>query len=412
MGKSDAYMRRKRMPDGKTRKVIVSFRLAGINGRKELSGIFRYLGSGHNWDLRILQSSEELMRELHFSKRNAIPAGFIVDALCPEEALRLLAATSVPTVAVDIGRERFSNRTRRLAFVRNDDGGVGICGAKHLLSLGNFRSFGFVHARGGKPWSARREKAFRIELSRKGRTCLTFTDAPDADPFMDRQTLAKWLAALPKPTAVMAAWDGRARQVLEACHDAKLSVPGQVALLGVDNDELLCEHTAPPLSSVLPDTEEEGFKAAEALDLLMNGDLPPRPHTILCRVKGVVERESTAPIAPAGQLIRRAIAFIRKNADKSVRVPDVVAYLGVSRRLADKRFRELQGETILETITRFRLEEIKRRLVSSRLPINRLSIACGFTNLNYLKCLFKRHVGVSMLEYRKKNKTTCPILPE
>jgi len=357
-----------------------------------------------------MQSSEELMRELHFSKRNAKPDGVIVDALCPEDALRFLATTSVSTVAVDIGRECFSNRTRRLAFVCNDDGGVGLCGAKHLLSLGNFRSYGFVHARGEKPWSVRREKAFRIGLSSKGRDCLTFADDPDSDPFMDRQNLATWLKALPKPTAVMAAWDGRARQVLEACHDAKLSVPGQVALLGVDNDELLCEHTAPPLSSVLTDAEEEGFKAAEALDLLMNGKMLPQPRTILCRVKGVVERESTTPIAPSGLLIRRAIAFIRKNADKSVRVPDVVAYLGVSRRLADKRFHELQGETILETITRFRLEEIKSRLVSSRLPINRISRACGFTNLNYLKCLFKRHVGVSMLEYR--NKTTCPILPK
>lgn len=392
------------MPDGKTRKIIVSFRLAGINGRKELSGVFRYLGSGHNWDLRILQSSEELTRELHASKRNAKPDGFIVDALCPEEALRLLATTRVPTVAVDIGRERFSTRTQRLAFIRNDDGGIGICGAKHLLSLGNFSSFGFVHARGGKPWSDRREKAFRLELSRKGHDCLTFTDDPDADPFADRQNLAKWMAALPKPTAVMAAWDGRARQVLEACHDAKLSVPGQVALLGVDNDELLCEHAVPSLSSVQPDTEEEGFRAAEALDILMNGDRPPRIRTILCRVKGVVERESTTPIAPAGQLIRRAIAFIRKNAGKPIRVPDVVDDLGVSRRLADKRFRELQGESILETITRFRLEEIKHRLVSSRLPINRISLVCGFTNLNYLKYLFKRYTGVSMREYRKNNK--------
>ena len=325
----------------------------------------------------------------------------VSEPFASDEVLAALAASDVPVAFLDVSPRRFAQRRANTAFVRNDDGGIGLLAARHLSSLGNFRSYAFVPTVLPREWCSRREQGFKTGLTRKGFDCSTYAISDRTDTTRDRVELTKWLKALPKPAAVFAAFDERAMQVLECCRDGNISVPGQLVLLGVDNDELLCENTTPPLASIMPDSEQEGMSAAAALDLLMSGDrYRTNRHDVVCRVKGVIERASATPVAPAGNLIRRALAFIRRNAARDIRVPDVVAHLGVSRRLADKRFREYQGETILQTITRIRLDEVKRRLRETRASIKSISSACGFPDANYLKILFRRHVGMSMREWR------------
>ena len=119
--------------------------------------------------------------------------------------------------------------------------------------------------------------------------------------------------------------------------------------------------------------------------------------------KTIVERESTAPLAPATHLIRDALEFIRQNATKNIRVTDVVEHLHVSRSLADLRFREFQGETIRETITRIRLDEVKKRLLSTKIPVGKLARVCGFSNVSHLEVMFRRRFGMSMGRWRTAN---------
>lgn len=390
---------------GKTRprKVIAAFRLNGAVGRHALEGVFRHLGGSGDWDLRLAQSAAELAEEASEAQAGRGADGFLVTApFVTDDVLAALAAADVPVAFLDVPPFRFPGRRANVVFVRNDDGGIGLLAAKYLSSLGNFRSYAFVPTVQRRDWCDRREQAFRVGLGRKGCPCATFPVGDGADAARDRRELTAWLTTLPKPAAVFSAFDERALQVLECCHDARIDVPGQLALLGVDNDELLCENTTPPLTSIASDNELAGRVAAAALDRLMRGKgrSAKTPETVIYRHRGVVERGSAEPVAPAGHLIRRALSFIRRNATRDIRVPDVISYLGVSRRLADKRFREYHGETILQTITRIRLDEVKRRLRATRTSIKSISSGCGFPDANYLKILFRRHVGMSMRAFR------------
>ena len=178
-----------------------------------------------------------------------------------------------------------------------------------------------------------------------------------------------------------------------------------MAVLGVDNDELICENAHPRLSSVQPDFEEEGRLAAETLDVLMHGKKLAE-RTLLVGAKGIVQRESTAELSHAGQLVQKAVAYINRHALDGIVVNDVVRHLKCSRRLADLRFRELQGRTILDAITERRLDEVKHRLARTRDKIDAIASACGYRNPTYLKNLFKKRFGMSMSEWRNQNRTT------
>lgn len=388
--------------------VIAALRLAGINARQELSGIFRYLGKSIDWDLRILSDSKDISRELSAQTTSLHPDGIIVDATCPDESLPTLIASDIPLVTLDLLPGRLAPRTRRMKCIRCDDGGIGIAAARHFLGTGAYNSFAFVHPTGvPRTWAKRRAEAFRATLAKRGHPVFEHMEKPNASPTEGAAALTDFLKSIPKPAAVFAAWDDRARQVLAACRAAKLSVPRQVAIMGVDNDEMLCEHTIPALSSVIPDMEQQGYLAAQALDRMMNRRKDTSPLVRNCPITGVAVRESTMPTAPAAQLVRSALTFIRQNCTKPIGVGDVVEHLGVSRRLADKRFREIQNATILETLTHCRLEHLKKSLVRSKLPIAKLIPASGFGSINQAQLLFKRETGLSMRDWRTKHASSA-----
>jgi len=204
----------------------------------------------------------------------------------------------------------------------------------------------------------------------------------------------------------MAAWDTRATQVLNICQEAGIKVPRQIAVLGVDNDELLDESCDPPLTSIQPDHEKLGYAAARALERLMAGRDPKDSKPFLARPVKVVERESAVATTPTAHILSRALDFIRKNAVKGIKVDDVAKALGISRRLADLRFQQFCGETINETITRHRLDAVKKLLATTNRSIKIVSESCGYTDLAYLKTLFKKRFGTTMREWRSQNRTT------
>ena len=384
-------------------KVIIHLQLKGASGRNKLNGIFRYLGRTADWNIRLTQSESELFDEFRSSADDSEhPDGFIISAPISAEACARVARLRVPTVLIDIPPCCTPGKSNNFAFVRNDDGGIGLAAARHLIGLGNFRSFAFVHAKDHRPWSDRRHEAFSYLIARRAQECAVFP--PNSLPYSeDRKLLTRFLLKLEHPAAVFAAWDGRAIQVLECARAAKINIPDEMVLLGVD-DDILCEHTQPPLSSIRPDNDQVGFCAARALDSMLR----KRKWTksTLCKISGISERESASAIAPGGHLIRRALAFIEQNKTNSIGAADVVKHLGVSRRLADRRFRQFQHETILEAITRIRLNEVKRRLRGSELSIARIAQACGFRDASYLMTLFARKFGMTMSEWRTEQNSS------
>jgi len=198
----------------------------------------------------------------------------------------------------------------------------------------------------------------------------------------------------------MAARDGRARQVLETCQAAGLDVPGDIALLGVDNEEILCENSSPTLSSIQPDSEEAGYRAADLLERLMRGNLR-KPQKLFYGVRRIVARESSRSAQASDRRLLRGLEFIRLNAGERVGVEDVARHMAVSRRMAELLFRRHLGHSILDSVQQTRLARLKAFLSESSLPVGPISAQCGYQTEMHAKRVFKQMTGMTMTQFRR-----------
>ncbi|MDR0869192.1 MAG: substrate-binding domain-containing protein, partial [Planctomycetaceae bacterium] len=196
---------------------------------------------------------------------------------------------------------------------------------KHFLEK-KFQHFAYVGDAQEHEWSIRRGNAFQTNLSSRGYHCAIYpllTEAEKEDWVLESRRLVRWLRRLPKPVGLLAALDVRARQVLRVCFDAGIAVPNEIAVLGVDNDELLCESTYPPLSSILLEKEKSGELAAKLLDQLMHKKVPS--GTIYTTgADYLVPRYSTDALQVTDKIIIEAVEFIRANARRGINASDVV----------------------------------------------------------------------------------------
>ncbi len=382
--------------------------MSGKGGQDKLNGIFRYLEDHRHWDCTIIRTSDSLTTKLIESMPCNGVRGLIFSLPSHEAVLKRIVLSNTPTVIMDIlDAKILHNRKEHIAFVANDSDAIGTCAAEYLLGLTAFRSYAYVGPSQNFEWSRIRREAFCRMLDEYSRKCSVYSDPvePSKNSMeVNQRRLAKWLQRLPKPAGILASHDYMGLQVLETCRSAGLKVPDEVSVLGVNNEEIVCEHTIPTLSSVQPDFEQEGYIAASLLDQIMQGIEVQRKKTVLCGVKQIVARRSTMPTSTSAKLIQNAADFIRANACKGIGVMDVVKNLRVSRRLADLRFHQLRGHTILDAICRQRLDQVKRLLTGSALSIGEIGEHCGYQNENYLKNLFKSRFGLTMRDYRKRNR--------
>ena len=383
------------------RKVLVLARLKYSSGRKFLSGLFNYLSDGHACHLKLLQEPEELTAETIRNAKQECVDGMILSIPGTQESMQALAKSDIPAIFVNIDDEVVAKR-RNASFIWTDNADIAQAGVNHLMSCGNFMSFAYIHALPeSASWSEERAKAFHAALQRKGRSACEFAPRVDAGSEADIAALARFLAGLPKPAAVMAAFDWRATHVLDACDLAGLDVPRQVAVLGVDNDEFCCPYSNPPLSSVQPDFAAIGEKAASELGSLLQGRRGKGCKHIRIGSAKVIARESTAPIAPATSLVRHILSIVREHAHEGITPSDVARRLGVSRRLADLRLSEMRGETLKSVIEGERLSRVRQLLKTTSRTTTRIAAEAGFKSATHLSHLFRKRFGMSMLEYRK-----------
>ena len=376
--------------------------MAGEPGRRKMSGILDYLAdAGRRWDLMFVRHRENFSPDFVKSLSSDSVDGILYSFDTVPTVEAELARLDIPTVGLDVfDRSPLCGRTCNLAFVTEDCEAVGRVAASHLFDAGTFRSFAFVPDVRHAEWGRRRGHAFAAYL--KGHGFRVSTYRHPRGKVRDIAEIAAWLQRLPKPCGLFAAFDDRAMDVFEACHVAGLRIPRDVAIVGVDNDPLICEHMAPPLTSVQPDHVAAGRLAAEILDEMMVGSRAQRSmRRELCGVKQVAVRESTPSVSNAGRLVQRAVAYIQANAAKGIGVRDVVAHLGCSRRLADLRFRELQGDTILNAIKKAQMEEVCRLLRTTNLSTAAIAEKSGFSNAKHLPERFKAMFGCSMGVYRR-----------
>ena len=321
--------------------------------------------------------------------------GIIANRL-PPELSALIRRHRTPTIVMnDIGRE-----VRPIARILCDNAAIARLAAETLAGKG-FENFAFVGERSGIHWSVARERVFADEIARRGFPCRVYpTD--EGGGAEDGRRLQDWLRALPRPTALFAAYDIRARQVLDACHAAGLSVPDDIAILGVDDDEVICETAAPALSSIPLSMADAGFRAAELLDRVMSTGRRPRGAAdIIFTGTHVVARRSTARDAVADALVRRCRALMEANVGRPFNVADLVASLGVSRRTLETRFRAATGRSLNDEITELRIRRAKTMLAKSALPQSAIAAACGFCDASHLNVIFRRHCGAPPSAFRE-----------
>ena len=291
-----------------------------------------------------------------------------------------------------------------LYSVTVDNEAVGIMSAEHLLERG-FQRFAY-YGISDLCYSQLRGGAFRRRVEDAGCDCQCFWvgEIVDQRPWSHEESeLCDWLASLKPPLGLMACNDYCARMLAESCRQAGLDVPGDAAIIGVDNESMICELSEPTLTSVSRDDLKIGYEAAALLDRLMANDAP-REKNILIQPNGIVQRQSTDTVCADDVHLAAAVRFIRANISKPFDVKQLVANLPVSRRYLENGFRRIWGVSPRRYIVNLRIERAKKILACERKKIESVARACGFNNTLQFRRVFRRATGMSPREYRREAK--------
>lgn len=380
---------------GGKKNILILLWATGAAEREFLLGFSRYARRKPDWSLNLLRTRETFSDEARRAIESGEYDGVVTDEVTLESNPSIRPTKNTALVVFGTRPAVPICDCPRISYIENDNADIGRFGARHFLGLGRFASYGFVLTTMPHGWAKDRAQGFRDELA--AHRCA----AEIYEPEKTKRTLSNWIKRLAKPAALMVAWDNLAIETIGAARRAGCAVPAQVAVLGVDNDDLLCNFSSPSISSICPDHGENGFVAASELDGWLSGRFRKGNRLKVCSGKSIVQRESTGALPPAAHLILSAQEFIRRNATRNIGVKDVVEFLGVSRRLADLRFSEFCNCTIHETIIRFRIEEVRKLLLSTRLSVKKVARVCGFTNVSHLETLFRARCGDSMQRWRQ-----------
>jgi LacI family transcriptional regulator, galactose operon repressor len=299
----------------------------------------------------------------------------------------------------------------RMPSVRTDDAAIARLAWEHLRARG-FRHFAFCGF-SGADYSDIRCSRFAEHVAEAGLHCHLFEDSHrlrkattleyEEHGLIYGDLVARWLRQLPKPVGLMACNDIRGQQVLNACRAIGVVVPDEVAVIGVDNDEVLCDLSDPPLSSVVPNTERIGYEAAALLDRMMSGEKPPRTP-IFVEPVGVVTRRSTEVLAVEDRHVATAMRFIREHACEGIDVSDVLKAVPLSRSTLERRFARALGCSPKDEILRVRLERAKQLLAETELSLAIIAEKVGIEHSEYLNVIFKKRMRMTPGQFRAQSR--------
>lgn len=319
-----------------------------------------------------------------------------------------LAKTDLPIVGVGGGFGWYEPATG-IPYIYTDNAAIGRLGAEHLLGCG-LRTLAFYGYPRGRTsgWSEERAEAFRAVATAADRPCHVFTgrhgDARRWEAL--QQELTTWLAVLPKPVGLMACNDLRARHVLEACQRLGLTVPGDVAVLGVDNDQLICELTRPPLSSIDQAARRIGYEAAALLDQMMaavhttDEVAPSPPMKVVVPPIGVVTRVSTDTLASDDEAVVAMLEALRASPWEKPSITAVAEARGLSPATLEHRFQAAVGRSIHAEFVRQRMQRLRSLIAETDTPLKTLAARAGFPSLQYMTTFVRRHTGTTPARLR------------
>lgn len=377
-------------------RIIVGIDMKHPSARLQISGILRFAAKHPEWDVQLqnCHPSDESIND----DSKWIPDGVILDELSystigtrvfRRKSIRAAVFTNfTPTGSIAIPHATVTTDERGIAFAAAD-----------LLCKRGLRNFAFVGSRRDETWSTARMRFFKSALAAKGFPLKVY-ETPKRNP-NGRKHLLDWLMSLPRPCGLFVAFDQRAKYIIDLCRPSGILIPEHLQILGVDNDETICENTRPTLSSVAPDFERCGYEAAAALHALFKRRTSTAKE-LKIPVKETVERMSTTDIANSAGRIERARDYIRTHAFTSISPISVATAIGGSLRLLEMNFKKVTGHTIHEEIVRHRLERVKVLLTTTTHTFDTVAALSGFHNTNHLRNVFKAKFGKTLTEWRNQ----------
>jgi LacI family transcriptional regulator len=372
--------------------VVVETALA--SGRDILCGISRFLHERDDWT--IFHQTGPL-GSMEPSSLNGWSGDGIIARVTGPEVLALVKSKNVPVVDVlgNIGSTGFPS-------VICDDAAISNLAAEHFINL-QFHHFAFLGIK-DKLWSSRRSIAFEQAVSKHPGASFSLLEISYDEKinvtwqaYLKR--LQEWIAPLPKPLALMVCCDQMGADVLQVCRSLDLAVPGEVSVVGVDNDISFCGVCVPTLSSVMANHEEVGYRAAVILDQMITG-ASKTSETFEVNPVGLQIRNSSDATASDDRNLIKAYQLIREKACKGLQVDEVAAYAGMSRSVLQRKFQKAYGHTVLDAIVMIRVERAKAMLENTDLTVDRIAKLSGFKNRAYLGYVLKKRTGQTATDFR------------
>lgn len=388
------------------RKIELRIGLDDAYGRATARGVIRFAKTKGDWKLYgAVRRDFGPLPEENEAAAGRRPDGIIARIEKAEDA-KALAGLGVPVVDVAGAFPHAGPAGASFLEANNDDFLTGRRAGEHLRGLG-FRNFAFCGV-AAVDWAKRRRRGFAEAVGAGNESMPSFERPLDwwKDTGREEPELRTFLRRLPLPAALFACNDLAGLKVVESCRRAGLAVPEEIAVLGVDDEDLVCELADPSLSSVRLDCEGIGRAAAELMDQILNGETVERKRVVA--PKEVVERESTRTMLADDELAARALSWIRANAARGVDAGELAAAFPVCRRALERRFKAAWGRTPHEAIIGARLERARRILAATDLPLDEVARESGFGGLQRFHIAFKENEGLSPGAWRRAHRRRSP----
>lgn len=380
--------------------VILLIERARAYGQGLLRGIARYAGIYGPWLPRMEPEFYRLSRRQSREWMTESETDGVIAHVADAQVIESIMNMGVPAIIAGI-REPAADAHA----VVTDDDAIGQMAVDYFLDRG-FRRVAYCGL-DDMYWSRQRGEAFRNKSVQAGCEARIYEQPTKKGLRTDegeRPVLADWLRSLPKPTALLACNDDRGKQVLAACKIAALDVPDEIAILGVDNDSLVCELEYPQLSSIALSVEAAGYAAATLLgDLMAGRKIGQERERIVVSPLYIVERQSTDVLATEDREVAAGLRFIREHVTMSMQVGDVAEAAALSRRALQQRFRQVLGRSIHDEIKRTQIDHMARMLVNTNLSIGEIARVLQCTELKNIARYFRRRTGLTPAQYRKKH---------
>lgn len=383
-------------------KITLIIDLSGTPGRNLMRGIARYARLYGPWQLNhfwgdFYESSPkkaDFLANLKKNLRNSdgvimrepYAVDFIKDLEIPAIIASAIRDAEVPTKPTILTNSRTIGKMGTDYFIQKGFKNLAFCGLKKML------------------WSEHRQNYFEDTARKAGLEIFKYSFTyPHRESSRDAKLnlIARWIRRLPKPVGIMSCNDLCGKFIIDSCRRNSIAVPQEVAVLGVDNDDILCDLTYPPLSSIELNTERGGFDAAALLDKIIKG-VEVDTKTIVIEPVGVQERQSTDIVAFDDRIVSDVLSFIKNNAQRPLQVVDILNEFNISRRSLYTKFNNSVGTGIYEQIRKIRVEKICKMLVETNKSVKEIAFEFGFHSVDHIARFFRKERGITPTQYRSK----------